>query len=119
MFGQAVANKYRNMPVEVDGITFASKKESTIYLDLKAMLARREIKRFERQVKYVLIPNQLGPDGKVLERAVTYIADFKVVYPDGEVVVIDCKGAKGGLDQKYLIKKKLMLWIHRIRIKEV
>ena len=118
MFGRAAANKYRNVPVTVDGIGFASKKEAGIYEDLKRMQAAGEIKDFARQVKYVLIPNQLGPDGKVLERAITYIADFVVHYPDGEVVVIDCKGARN-LDQKYGLKRKLMLWVHRIRIKEV
>ena len=123
-------NKFRNKKVEVDGIVFDSKKESKIYEELKALKQCGEIASFERQVTFELVPNQTeivkGEDKKgrpiektkVVERAVTYIADFVVTYPDGEVVVIDAKGNRG-IDQKYPIKRKLMLWRHKIKIKEV
>ncbi len=129
-FKNASINKFRNKEVEVDGILFDSKKESGVYLDLKTMKERGEIKDFERQKTFELLPNQceikkcLDKKGreiekkKVIERAVTYTADFVVTYPDGEVIVIDCKGTLG-LDQKYPIKRKLMLYIHHIKIKEV
>lgn len=111
------ANKYRNKKVTVDGILFDSKKESSIYLDLKAQQQQGEL-TFEMQKQFELIPAQRGDDGKVIERACTYKADFSVTYTDGEVVVIDAKGNRG-LDQKYPIKRKLMLWVHHIKIKEV
>ncbi len=113
----ASRNKYRNKKVEVDGILFDSKKESGIYLDLKRMKEAGEISGFERQKEYELIPAQ-RENGKCIERACTYRADFVVTHPDGEIVIIDAKGSRG-LDQKYPIKRKLMLWVHKIRIKEV
>lgn len=111
-------NKYRNKKVIVDGITFDSKKESGVYLDLKRAKADGQIRDFELQKKFLLIPSQRGEDGKVIERECAYIADFVVTYPDGEVSVVDCKGNRS-LDQKYPIKRKLMLWVHKIRIKEL
>lgn len=115
-FLMAGVSKFRNKKVTVDGILFDSKKESGIYLELKS---DPEIKSFDRQVSFELIPAQKDQDtGKVIERACTYKADFVATYNDGEVVVIDAKGSRG-LDQKYPIKRKLMLWVHKIRIKEV
>lgn len=86
-----------------------------------------EIKDLKRQVRYELIPTQKEPDtigsrggtikGKVIERKVEYIADF--VYVDtktGETVVEDTKGIR---TPDYKIKRKLMLWVHGIRIQEI
>jgi hypothetical protein len=129
-FQGASINKFRNKKVTIDGILFDSKKESGVYLDLKSMKERGEIKDFERQKTFELLPNQcetekcLNKKGqeiekkKVIERAITYTADFVVTYPDGEIIVVDCKGSRG-LDQKYPIKRKMMLFFHHIKIKEV
>jgi hypothetical protein len=54
------------------------------------------------------IPKQEG------EREVCYIADF-VYQEDGKLVVEDVKGHR---TEVYKLKKKLMLWVHGIRIKE-
>lgn len=51
----------------------------------------------------------------LLERAVCYYADFKYTR-DGETVVEDSKGMK---TKDYIIKRKLILQVHGIRIKEV
>ena len=117
-FPGANANKFRNKKITVDGILFDSKKEAGIYQELKLLRASGELKEFERQVKFELIPSQKDEAGKVIERAVTYTADFVVSYPDGEVVVIDAKGNRA-LDAKYPIKRKMMLYFHKIRIKEI
>lgn len=109
-------NKYRNKEVKVDGYNFKSKKEAGVYQDFKLGLNSGEIKRLELQKKFELIPNQKGPDGKIVERAISYIADFYVEYADGEKVVIDCKGMRLPV---YTIKRKLMLWVHGIKIKEI
>jgi hypothetical protein len=56
-------------------------------------------------------------EGKLLERKVVYVADF--VYNDQrtcERVVEDTKGVK---TKDYIIKRKLMLYIHHIKIKEI
>jgi hypothetical protein len=111
----ASRNKYRNKKIEVDGIIFDSKKEAGIYEDLKLLKGSGGILGFERQVSYELIPAQ-REDGKCIERACTYKADFVVTHNDGEVVVIDAKGMRLS---DYKIKRKLMLWVHKIRIKEV
>lgn len=112
--------KYHNKKVVVDGMKFDSKKESQRFLELSLMQRGGYISDLQRQVKYILIPSQ-KIDGKVVEREVSYKADF--VYKDnttGKTVVEDVKGYKGG--QAYAlfkIKRKLMLYIKGIRIKEV
>ena len=80
---------------------------------------------YGRQVSYVLIPAQYGECGKdfkgrdtrvLLERPCRYVADF--VYTDratGQTVVEDTKGVR---TKEYIIKRKLMLHVHGIRIKE-
>jgi type I site-specific restriction endonuclease len=107
--------KYHNKKTEIDGIVFDSSKEGKIYLDLKLLQQSGEIQKFERQVTFELVPSQ-KIDGKVVERAITYKADFVVYHNDGSKAVVDAKGMR---DQKYPIKRKLMLWVHKIRIQEV
>ena len=87
-----------------------------------------EIFEIKRQVTYVLLPNQLEvieyqdkkgrtrQKTKVAERAVKYIADFVVTYSNGDQVVIDAKGMR---TKDYKIKRKLMRYVHGIKIKEV
>lgn len=67
----------------------------------------------KRQVKFELIPSQ-RVDGKVVERPCTYVADF-VYQEGGKTVVEDVKGYK---TPDYRIKKKLLLYIHGIQIRE-
>ncbi len=74
------------------------------------------ISNLREQVPYELIPAHRFEDG-TLERACKYIADF--VYTDnetGETIVEDTKGVR---TKEYIIKRKLMLFRHGIRIKEV
>jgi hypothetical protein len=51
----------------------------------------------------------------VAERRCVYVADF-VYTEDGKKVVEDTKGMR---TKEYVIKRKLMLYIHHIKIKEV
>ena len=106
--------KYRSKKTEVDGIIFDSKKEAKRYLELKALEDAGKIFCLQRQVKFELIPSQ-KLDGKVVERACTYIADF-MYQENGELIVEDTKGYK---TPDYIIKRKLMLWVQGIRIREV
>ena len=57
----------------------------------------------------------LIPKGKDGERAVKYIADF-VYKENGQVIVEDVKGKKK--TQVYILKRKLMLERHGIKILE-
>lgn len=115
--------KYRNVKQTMDGHTFDSKKELAVYEELKEARRTGEIVSFTMQERFELIPAQyenVEINGKLkkkcVERAIYYVADFVVVYPDGEKVVLDPKGKK---TEVYKIKKKLMLMFHKIAVKEV
>ena len=120
--------KYRNNKVVFeDGSTFDSMKEYGRYLDLLAMEKAGEIKDLRRQVKYILIPAQREPDtvgkrggikkGKLLEREVAYFADFVYINTgSGEEIGEDTKGIR---TTEYLLKRKMMLYFHHIRIHEI
>ena len=107
-------SKYGNKKIEVLGIKFDSKREARRYLDLKAAESAGVIHNLRLQVKYLLIPSQ-RIDGRVVEREVSYVADF-VFEENGETVVEDTKGHR---TKDYIIKRKLMLYVHGIRIREV
>ena len=97
----------------VDGIEHDSKKEAARWQELNLMLRAKLIEDLQRQVRFELIPKQDG------ERACTYIADF--VYIDrktGEQIVEDVK-SPATRTEAYRIKRKLMLLVHGIRIKEI
>lgn len=55
-------------------------------------------------------------EGKVIEQECSYYADFDYIGKDGTHVVEDTKGVK---TKEYIIKRKLMLYIHGIRISEI
>lgn len=101
--------KYGNKKITVDGQTFDSKKEAARWSELKILQRAGVIEQLKRQVKFDLIPPQKG------ERGVYYYADFTYLQ-NGHLVVEDVKGVKTPV---YIIKRKLMLWIHKIRIKEI
>lgn len=107
-------SKYNSKKVIVDGITFDSKKESRRYTELKILEAAGEISDLTLQPEFVLLPPQYV-DGKCAERAVKYKADFMYT-ENGKTVVEDTKGFK---TKDYVIKRKLMLYIHGIRVREV
>lgn len=122
------ANKYRNRKAKVGGTVYDSTKEARRHQELKLLERAGKISDLQTQVKFVLIPTQREPDtigprggvkpGKVLEREVSYIADF-VYTQDGKRVIEDVKGFKDGEAYKlFVVKRKLMLYIHGIRIKE-
>lgn len=99
--------KYRNQRVG----KYASKREANKAAELAIWQKAGAIRDLEEQVKYVLIPKQDG------ERAVTYTADFRYTdCKDGQVHVLDSKGVR---TQQYVIRRKLMKFIHNITVEEV
>lgn len=102
-----------------------SKKELKRWTELKLQEEAGMISDLRKQVKFVLIPAQREPDtigarggvhkGKLIEREAAYIADF-VYQKDGETIVEDTKGFR---TKDYVLKRKLMLWVHQIKIREV
>ena len=107
-------SKYGNRKVIHDGIEFDSVKEAHRYCELKLMQRAGVISDLQLQVPFELIPTQ-RIDGKLAEKAVNYVADF-VYKQNGVQVVEDTKGVR---TKEYIIKRKLMLWVHGIRIREV
>lgn len=117
--------KYNNKTTIVDGEVFDSKKEAVRYRELLLLEKAMAISDLQRQVKFVLIPAQrevdtVGPrggikKGKLLEKECAYVADF-VYWENGRMVVEDTKGFK---TKEYIIKRKLMLHVHGIQIKEI
>lgn len=111
------STKYNAKKITADGIIFDSKKEYERYKKLKMNERLGTISDLQVHVKFELIPSQ-RIDGKVVERACTYEADF-VYKADGKTVVEDVKGCKKGLAyQVFTIKRKLMLYKYGIRVKE-
>ena len=104
-------NKYGAKKIKdpATGFVFDSKAEFTRWCELRILERAGKISDLQRQVKYELIPKQKG------ERACTYLADFVYKDSDGNTVVEDTKGVK---TDAYRIKRKLMLWVHGIKIKE-
>lgn len=108
--------KYGNRKITtVGGETFDSKREYDRWMELVLLVKAGQISNLSRQVKFELIPSQrIGK--KVVERACHYIADFVYIDKDGELVVEDTKGFR---TKEYRIKKKLLLYVHGIQIKEI
>lgn len=122
--------KYHNRKTVVDGIVFDSRREARRYGELKLLERIGRITELRLQVPFELVPvqraistsvykrgakaGQLKP-GTVIESAVKYVADFTYI-EDGKLIVEDTKGAK---TKDYIIKRKLMLYIHNIKIREV
>lgn len=112
-----------------DGQKFDSQHEYHRYCILKLLERGGKISGLKRQVEFELIPTQretntevykAGPQkglpkpGAVIEKPCKYVADF-TYYQDGKYIVEDAKGCK---TEAYKIKKKLMLYVHGIRITE-
>lgn len=120
-------SKYHNRKVKTyDGIVHDSRKEAVRWGELKLLEEQGKITELKRQMDFLLIPPQYEEietgkrkkktKKKLVERAVTYRADFVYHDENGDIVVEDTKGFK---TRDYIIKRKLMLWVYSIRIKEV
>lgn len=134
---RSTKNKLNAHKVEYDGIVWASKKEAIRYAELKLEEKAGRITDLQWQVPFELIPAHYEevPTGEVykigekkgqpkmkkvcIENAVKYVADF-VYMQNGKKVVEDTKGCRVGITYNYFVlKRKLMLWVHGIRIREV
>ena len=124
-------NKYKNKKVIINGEVFDSKHEYSRFLELKLLEKSGAIYDLRRQVPYELIPVQREPStrfykkgrkrgepvpGKVIEQNVEYKADFVYIDDHGKTVVEDAKGKRTA---DYVIKRKLMLHVHGIKVQEV
>jgi hypothetical protein len=107
-------SKYRARRTEVDGITFASKKEAKRYSELKLLERAGEIQNLELQPRFELQASGGAPLG-------AYVADFRFYERRQHVnvfheVVEDVKGFKTPL---YRWKKKHVEAQYGITIREI
>lgn len=109
-------NKFYARRTSVDGHNFDSRKEARRYQELCFLLRAGAISDLRMQVPFELVPRQMEGK-KVAERAVNYVADF-VYTENGQTVVEDVK-SPATRTAEYVIKRKLMRYIHGIKIKEV
>jgi Protein of unknown function (DUF1064) len=108
-------SKYGNVRT-LDGSD--SKAESKRLSELRLMNEAGVIRGLCRQPEYVLIPKQVRECGELIERKLTYVGDFQYEEwtPKGwRLVVEDRKGVR---TPGYIQKRKLLLAIHGIEIRE-
>ena len=117
-------SKYHSRKITRNGITYDSVKEYKRHCELLLLEKAGAITELRRQAQIILIPPQREPDtigvrggrkpGKVIERAVTYVADF-TYKENGKLVVEDTKGYR---TKDYILKRKMALYLMGIRIRE-
>ena len=112
-------NKFNARKISIQGEQFDSMAEAKRWRDLNWLQRGGVISGLQRQVKYLLLPSQYDENGKLLEREISYLADF-VYYENGQLVVEDVKGyKKGPAYAVFVMKRKLMLKAYGIRVREV
>jgi hypothetical protein len=107
-------SKFNNKKTIVDGLKFDSLKESKRYTELKFLKDNKRIADLKMQVKFPIVVNGF--------KICTYIADF--CYQDLTTfsqpkIVEDVKSEFTRKQPVYRLKKKLMIAVHNIEIKEV
>jgi hypothetical protein len=113
-----------------DVLIFDSRKEYKRWGYLLEQERLSAIYNLQRQVPYTLIPAQYEEylvTGKRsskmkrrrLEAPIFYKADFVYSLKDGTVVVEDVKSNATRKLPDYVMKRKLMLYIHGIKLKEI
>ncbi len=106
-------SKYKAKAViDEDGIRHASKKQARRWEDLKILLKAGEINNLKREVTIPLVVNGI--------KVCSYRADHVYSLKNGEMVVEDVKGFKGGLAYSFFkIKAKLVKAVHGIEVQEI
>lgn len=116
-------SKYKARKITRDGMQFDSLKEYRRFCQLVELEKAGKITDLRRQEKFYLIPSQYEqqPDGKMkcVERPCGYVADF-VYKENGELVVEDVKGYRESTAYAlFAVKRKLMLQVYGIRVREI
>ena len=110
-------NKFGNRRGTVfNGEKYDSSKElkhhQMLELARNAQDPKERVIRIRRQVPFDLLEKQEG------EREIRYFADFVVDYADGYSEVHDTKSPPTRADKAYVMKRKMMLKFHGVRIRE-
>lgn len=113
--GDQKVSKMGNVITEYNGQRFHSKKEVGYLQHLEGLKAIGEVKKIETQLRYKITVN------KAL--ICNYVLDFKVTYKNRieyiDVKPFDKRRQKFLLTPTYVLKKKLMAAVHKIKIKEI
>ena len=122
-------NKYGSHEVVRDGRKFQSTLEGDRWMFLQKKQKEGLISDLEMQKTFILIPTQYKEVRKqlktkvkivkrVAERDCRYIADF--VYKKGDQVIVeDTKSDATVKKESYIIKRKILLYLHGIAIRQV
>jgi len=122
--GEPPANKYHAIPVHVDGVRFASRKEAARYLELRLLEKAGLIADLECQPVFPLHVMEIWRSGSplVVFTAGRFTADFRYcdrgVYAVGEIVVEDVK-SDVTKTEAYRLRKTFAEHIHGIYVREV
>lgn len=127
--------KYGNKKVEYEGITFDSERERDRYIFLKQKEKEGLISDLVLQPKFEILPNQYRIERRekklktktkienvkvLLERSLSYIADFQyILNSTGEKIVEDVKISYYLKPVEFKIKKKLVLYVFEVQVREV
>lgn len=107
-------SKYGSKKVTIDGITFDSKAEGRYYEHLQKLKKSGLIEDFQMQKPFTLLDRFAHPQTGRIVRAITYKADFEVLYTDGRTEVVDIKGF---LTPEFKIKAKIFMFRYQIPLK--
>lgn len=113
-------SKYGNQKVEVNGTRYDSKKEAERGIYLEQKVKEGYIYDLERQKKFVLQPS-FKFNGETI-REIAYVADFVYKKDDYGRVITIVEDVKSPITRKnpvYRMKKKMMMYVHGIEVKEV
>lgn len=105
------ALKFGNIPTEVDGIAFASKKEARRYGELRLLERAGRITALKVHPSFPLDVNGIP--------VCRYVGDFSYLAADGSAVVEDVKSPITRKHPVYRIKAKLFRAIHGFDVLEV
>lgn len=89
---------------------YASGAEARRAQDLRLLERAGKITDLREQVRWKILPSQDG------ERPVFYICDFQYRDENGQLHLEDVKGMRTPV---YILKRKMMLFVHGIKIEEV
>lgn len=106
-------NKYGNTKVGEFDSSKEARVNDLLKLQMNAANQAERVIKIEHHVRFEVIPKQEG------ERASHYEADFVVHYADGRMEVIDVKSEITRKEPRYILKRKLMLHVHGIKVREM
>ena len=105
-------NKYRAKKVSLDGFLFDSKAEARRYAELRLMQKSHDIEVLQVHPIFQLFVNGI--------KIASYIADFRYVdLHKKKLIVEDVKSPVTAKLPAFRMKKKLMLALYGIEVKEV